>query len=551
MNLRALLLLALVVPAPGQSVLDVMTAELQRNFDALKKADPAPYYLAFSVTEQESHAISAAFGAITSNRPGHRRFFDVTVRVGSPEMDNYRRIRGDNPRFTRGAAVSLDEQPFALKQAMWLETDRAYRAAAERFIKIRTNSQVRVAAEDSSGDFSKDDPQTAIEAPVRLQFDEAKWVSRVRKLSQEFSKFTGVLTANVTVMAHAETKRLVSTEGTRLQHGRGFARIVLSAQGKADDGMDLATAQSFEAVTAADLPGDDEIRKAIQRIVQDLTGLLKAKEVDPFVGPAIFSGRASGVFFHEIFGHRIEGHRQKEDTEGQTFTKSINTPVLPDFITVIFDPTKRELAGTDLNGWYAFDDEGVRARPVPVVEKGILKAFLMSRSPIAGFDHSNGHGRRQPGLEVASRQSNLIVESSRRVTEKELRAKLIEEVKRQAKPYGLYFADITGGFTTTGRGGLQAFKVIPLVVYRVYADGRPDELVRGADIVGTPLASFAKILATSDTVEVFNGYCGAESGSVPVAAASPALLVSEIEIEKRSKSQARPPLLPAPSEGRE
>jgi hypothetical protein len=151
-------------------------------------------------------------------------------------------------------------------------------------------------------------------------------------------------------------------------------------------------------------------------------------------------------------------------------------------------------------------------------------------------------------MEVVARQSNLIVESTRRVDEKRLRSMLIEEVKRQGKPHGLYFADITGGFTTTGRGGIQAFKVIPLVVYRVYADGRPDELVRGADIVGTPLASFGKILATSDKMEAFNGYCGAESGRVPVAAVSPAILVSEIEIEKRAKSQDRPPLLPPPSE---
>ena len=104
----------------------------------------------------------------------------------------------------------------------------------------------------------------------------------------------------------------------------------------------------------------------------------------------------------------------------------------------------------------------------------------------------------------------------------------------------------TGGYTTTGRGGLQAFKVIPLVVYRVYPDGRPDELVRGADMVGTPLASFAKILATSNRQEVFNGYCGAESGSVPVSAVSPAILISEIEIEKKDASQDLLPLLQSP-----
>jgi len=123
---------------------------------------------------------------------------------------------------------------------------------------------------------------------------------------------------------------------------------------------------------------------------------------------------------------------------------------------------------------------------------------------------------------------------------------LLAEVRRQNKPYGLYFQDITSGLTTTQRGGMQAFKVVPVIVYRIYADGRPDELIRGADMVGTPLASFNKILATSDRTEVFNGYCGAESGWVPVAVVSPAILVSEIEIEKMEKSQNRPPILPPP-----
>jgi predicted Zn-dependent protease len=224
----------------------------------------------------------------------------------------------------------------------------------------------------------------------------------------------------------------------------------------------------------------------------------------------------------------------------------VGSKVLPDFLSVLFDPTKTKLAGTDLNGWYLYDDEGVKAHPVRVVENGTLKTFLMSRSPIKGFSQSNGHGRKQAGMEPVSRQSNLIVESSKKVSDAQLRQLLIEEIKRQGKPYGFYFEHVTGGYTTTGRSGFQSFKVIPLIVYRVYPDGRPDELVRGVDIVGTPLASFARILATSDKAEVFNGYCGAESGSVPVSAVSPAILVSELEIQKKSKGRDRPPLLPAP-----
>src|SRR5262249_28366851 len=243
---------------------------------------------------------------------------------------------------------------------------------------------------------------------------------------------------------------------------------------------------------------------------------------------------------------RIEGHRQKDETEGQTFTKSVNMPVLPDFLSVVFDPTQEQFQGVPLNGAYLYDDEGVKARRLPLVENGILKTFLMSRSPIQGFPRSNGHGRRAPGYEIVSRQSNLFVESSKKASDAELRKMLIEEIKKQGKPYGLFFDQVSSGYTTTARRGLQAFTVVPLVVYRIYADGRPDELIRGVDIVGTPLASFGKILATSDKMAVFNGICGAESGNVPVSAIAPAILVSEIEVQRKERSQDRPPYLTRP-----
>jgi predicted Zn-dependent protease len=534
--------------ADSPGILGVLSQELTRNFTSLKeKADPPPYFLSYAVTEEDFALVSASFGSITTSNRSRTGGLDVSVRVGSPKLDNYHRVRGDRGQFTSGIAVVIEDNPLALKRRLWMDTDRAYRLAAERLIKIRTNSEVKVKEADQSDDFSEEPPAVFSETPPRLKFSADEWNARARKLSAAFAQYPGILTSSVSILAQSETKYLVTTEGTRLQHGRGFARVVISAVARAEDGMDLGTSETFEAVDPRDLPKDEVILAAIEHVAKDLTGLLKAPVVDPFVGPAILSGRAAGVFFHEIFGHRVEGHRQKDETEGQTFTKSVNAAVLPDFLSVVFDPTKRKVGDIDLNGWYRFDDEGVPARPVSVVENGILKTFLMSRSPIEGFPHSNGHGRRQSGREVVSRQSNLLVESTRRVTNAKLREMLIAEIKRQNKPYGLYFDNITGGYTTTGRQGLQAFKVIPLVVYRVYPDGRPDELVRGADMVGTPLSSFAKILATSDRQEVFNGYCGAESGSVPVSAVSPALLVSEIEIEKKQKSQDRPPLLAPPA----
>jgi predicted Zn-dependent protease len=529
------------------SLTKTLIHELDRNFNILKqKGDPPPYFMAYQVTEAEGDFVIASRGSLDIQNHSHQRMLDVSIRVGSPKFDNYRRAGADRPRFTAATPIALDDNAAAIRQSVWLSTDRAYRRVSQRLLRIKGDEKLRAGAIDGSDDFSSEDPQVYFSAPPPLKFNANQWAERLRKLSAEFTKYSGALNSNVAVEAERVTKTFVTTENTRLEHGRLFSRLVITARGKAPDGMDLATMESFESDDPERLPKDAEILTAVARAGANLTSLLRAPPADPFLGPAILSGGAAGVFFHEIFGHRVEGHRQKDESEGQTFTKSVNSPVLPDFLSVVFDPTREQFEGVALNGSYLYDDEGVKARRVAVVENGILKRFLMSRSPVEGFPNSNGHGRRSPGAEVVSRQSNMFVESSKHVSEAELRRMLIDEVKRQNKPYGLFFSQVTGGYTTTARRGLQAYTVIPLVVYRVYADGRPDELIRGVDIVGTPLASFAKIMATSDRMKVFNGICGAESGDVPVSAVAPAILVSEIEIQRKERSQDRPPYLPRP-----
>jgi predicted Zn-dependent protease len=543
----AVLVLAATCVSAQSPLIKILSGELDRNFATLKdKGNPAPYFMGYSVTDSESNTLSASDGAISSQNHNRARLLDITVRVGSPKFDNYRRVNGQIPNFSSTSSIALDDDPLAIRQAVWLNTDRVYRSGSQRLIQIQADEKLRAAATDGSDDFSVEKPQVFFEQPPPLKFNTAEWTARLRRLSAEFTKYPGALNSNITLQAERTMETLVTTEGTRVEQGRLFSRIVITTAGKAADGMDLQTLETFETDDPARLPKDAEILAAVEKAGKNLQDLLVAAPSDPFVGPAILSGRAAGVFFHEIFGHRIEGHRQKDEAEGQTFTKSVNKQILPPFLSVVFDPTLREFQGTMLNGSYSYDDEGVKARRVPIVEDGVLKTFLMSRSPIDGFPTSNGHGRRQPGAEVVSRQSNLFVNSSKQVSDKELRQMLIEEVKKQGKPYGLFFDQVTGGYTTTARRGLQAFTVIPLVVYRIYPDGRPDELIRGVSIVGTPLASFANIVATSDKSEIFNGICGAESGSVPVAAISPALLVSSIEIQRKERSQDQPPYLPRP-----
>jgi predicted Zn-dependent protease len=284
----------------------------------------------------------------------------------------------------------------------------------------------------------------------------------------------------------------------------------------------------------------------IDKMAQDLKALRAAPAAEAFSGPALLSGRSAAVFFHEVLGHRLEGQRQRGDGEGQTFTKQVGKPVLPQFLSVTDDPTRDVIDSIPLAGRYVVDDEGIPASKVALIENGILKTFLMSRMPVKDMAQSNGHGRRQAGLMPVARQGNLIVTSSKAVSEPELRQQFVAEIKRQGKPYGLYFEDIEGGFTMTARAMPQAFQVLPVMVWKVFADGRPDELVRGVDIVGTPLTALTRIISTGDKPFVFNGVCGAESGQVPVSAVAPAMLFSELEVQRKQKGHERPPILPSP-----
>jgi predicted Zn-dependent protease len=376
--------------------------------------------------------------------------------------------------------------------------------------------------------------------------DRAAWEQRMRGLSAIFRRHPHIDTNLALLNITTENNVFVSSEGSAVAYPHQVGRVVVLASTRADDGMDIFLVRTFEADTAHDLPGQGSLEKQVEELAGQLDRLRSAPAAEPFDGPAMLSGRAAAVFFHEVLGHRLEGQRQRGEQEGQTFTKDIGKPILPAFLSVVDDPTLATFEGTTLSGHYEYDEEGQRAQRVELVKDGVLENFLMSRMPIASFDVSNGHGRAQDGKMPVGRQGNLIVTSSTGVSDKRLREMLIEEIKKQKKPYGLYFDDIASGSTLTQRGAAQTFQVIPMIVYRVYADGRPDELVRGATIVGTPIAALTRILATGDKDAVFNGECGAESGTVPVSAIAPAMLLSEIETQKAAQGNSRPPILPPP-----
>lgn len=534
-------------PAP---LLDLLADEQTYSMDQLQAADGTkPYYLAYTVYDEHTAIIQATLGAVTQQNDQRQRNLNIDLRVGDYGLDNTHQLRESGQSHEYGSGnvpLSLSDHPDMIRHALWYHTDQVFKDAVERYARIKTNLQVKVEEEDKSDDFSREAPSQLIEPPASLNFDAGAWADRVRKISAIARDFPLIYSSQVSIGTLAATRYLVTSEGTRLQTPETRFRITLTAATKAADGMDITQSQDFNATTAAGLPDDTVIEAAFRDVIDQVLALRGAPLAEPYIGPAILRNRAAAVFFHEIFGHRIEGHRQKDVTEGQTFKKKIGEKVLPEFISVFDDPTLRRFGDVDLRGHYRFDDEGVRAQRAVLADGGVLKGFVMSRTPIEGFPQSNGHGRRQSGNAVVARQANLIVESDKAVPFDKLRELLIEACQTQNKPYGLLFEDISGGFTFTGREGPQSFKVLPIVVYKVFADGRPDELIRGVDIVGTPLTCFEKITHTGDDPAVFNGSCGAESGWVPVAAIAPSILVSMIEVEKRSHEQSRPPILDPP-----
>jgi predicted Zn-dependent protease len=535
-------------------VLDAMTTELHRAFTMLGKQGAAggekqmpPYFLSYSVSDASFVTIRAQYGGLVDSAASRARVADVQVRVGEPRLDN---THGEH----RGSAVNSLQLPLgddreALARSLWLATNTGYGTALDNYLRVQTEAEVRAKEEDTSPDFSQEQPQTHIGsvAPA-VVVDRAAWEPRVRALSKVFREYPEVYQNMVLLSVQNETDYYASSEGSQIVTPHTQARLVAIAITRADDGMDLFRERTFEAETVEGLPGQAELKAAMRELGQSLEALRKAPVTEPFDGPAILSGRAAAVFFHEVLGHRLEGQRQRGDEEGQTFTKDVGQEVLPKFLSVADDPTQTQFGNTWLSGSYAYDDEGQKARRVDLIEDGVLKTFLMSRLPIASFSSSNGHGRAETGHVPTGRQGNLIVTSTKSVPEAELRKELIAEAKKQGKPFGLYFEDISSGFAVTTRSSPQAFSVVPLVVWRVYVDGRPDELVRGVSIVGTPLAAMKSILATGDKSEVFNGECGAESGTIPVSAVAPAMLLSDLETQKQEQGTARPPILAIPLE---
>jgi hypothetical protein len=289
-------------------VMKVMQAELSRASTSLAKGDPAPYFVSYSVHDQNMVVLIGSYGSLLTDASLHRRQADVTMRVGAPALDNTHGSSRSSG-MTSGS-LPLGDDPDALAHVLWELTDREYKRAAPAYLNVKTNTAVRAEEEDKSPDFSKEAPQTHTGAAPKLaEFDRTAWEGEIRRLSANFRKYPQVYFASVMLQLQNSNSRVVSSEGTAIVTPSASARLLIEAQTRADDGMELLRVETFQAPTPGGLPGEAQLAAKIEKMSDDLLALRNAPVAEPYDGPALLSGRAAAVFFHEVLGHRLEGHR--------------------------------------------------------------------------------------------------------------------------------------------------------------------------------------------------------------------------------------------------
>lgn len=527
-----------------QNILKAMEQELLRSKDKLKYQDfEKPYFIAYRVDSDNKYRLRAKYGSILTSYFWPMRSIYAEVRIGNYKFDS-----SGVEDFWEGdwldTTFTLDDGQDAIRRILWLLTDKGYKKALLSY--GRKKGEKAQEMKEEIDDFWPEPPHEFIDSCKEIKFDLKLWGEKIKRVSNLFSKYPFILDSEVNLNFDEFFTITLNSEGTKVIIEGSRAFFLLSCRGLAKDGMPLNLQKTIIEELPEKLPSELEMNSLAEEMCKKMEMLVNSQPCDPYIGPAIFDPESAGVLFHEAIGHRLEGEGQREEREGQTFKGKIGEKIIPDFLTIIDDPTQKEFNGKFLNGYYKFDDEGVPAEKVVLVEDGILKNYLLSRTPVKGFSRSNGHGRGSEGYKPAGRMSNLFIKSSKEYALDKLKELLIEECKRQGKPYGLIIKKMKSGDTTTKKGGYQAFRTTPQEVWLVSVEDGSETLVRGVEMVGTPLITVNKILATGKDYEATNSFCGGRSGWLPVSSISPSILVEQVELQRTEEKKERPPLLSPP-----
>jgi TldD protein len=537
----ALALMALLVASIAQAkdaqpsaaddpVLQAMRTELDRSKSALKlEGMAAPYYIDYRITDMDAYATEAAFGALRNEVHARFRFLRVVVRVGDYKQDSF---------FGQGQGIMdfmpLDNDVIALRHQIWLATDNAYKAATEALTAKQAQLK-QFTVDQPVDDFARAEPVVSIGPLGRLDFDSRPWNKMLQDASALYKTDPEIESFDSGLNFAAVNRYFVNSEGTVVRSGQTIYDLRIAGTTQAADGMRLDRSHEYSVTTMKELPSEETLMADTTKLLSTLKQLRDAPIADEeYRGPVLFSADAASTVFSDLVGDNILGLKpdlgQPARTKG-AFASSYKSRVLPDFLSVVDDPTLASTSGHNLMGNYDVDDDGVKAMPVSVIENGKLMNYLIGREPIRDFPTSNGHGRaRVPQNYPGPSLGNMIVRSSESSSPDELKKKLIELCQQRELPFG-YYVETLGPQRT------------PRLLYKVWAKDGHEELVRGATFGDLDTRTLRNdLIAAGNDVNVEN-----HPLNVPHSIVNPSILFDELEVKRANANKDKLPDYPAPA----
>lgn len=589
-NTQSLVVLAtlfLVLASPGESqkqwIFSAMKDEMDRSVKSLTiDTLGPPYYIAYSVTESESYTLRATMGSLLSvNETPRSRGINVQLRVGTMSFDNTNFLSFGSFGRSGVAYVSSDgnketnfeDDESLLRRDLWIATDAVYKRALADLSKKKAAFQNKVRT-DTTADFSTISPYSATVSPVTDKLNVEEWKTRTKKLSAVLKQYPGIQYSRVSTGLINDYVYFLSSDGAKSTRQKIRAWVEVKARTQAGDGMPLANFVAFYGNSMKELPSEEEMRRQIEAMARELLALRDAPTLDFYSGPVLFEGQAAAELVSQIVAQQLcavrepaaESPQMEQMVRSQVgdlpYQNKIGARVLPEYISMRDDPTLKSFKGEPLVGGYMIDEEGIQAKEVKLVENGILKTLLSSRTPHRRIQESNGHGRGYPPQAFFS---NFIVSSRETKSDSDLKKELISICKDRDLANGIivrkivnpYFQqqwrDDFGGIIFAQMGAREALSN-PLLVYKVFSDGR-EELVRGVEFSGITTQTFKEILGVGDREFVYNHLTSPRRGTLVglfrpgetrVAVVTPSLFFESIDLKKSSARHTTAPVAPSP-----
>ncbi len=522
----------------AQRIAKVLREERERAKEGLRiPGHPRPHFLSLQLRDEVGLRLKGRFGGVLRDRRPHARTALVDVRLGSYRRDQVAhgglRDNADDSESHGLVSLPLDGSLDGLRYALWRLLEAKYREACDDLLHRKAEELNHLDEHRDLPSFERRPAEQACTLGRLPPIDEARYRSLVTRVSQRFRRYPRLVDGHVSFGATNATRIFVSTEGAEVITNQARRTVELHTWHFSEEGYGFPQPRSWFVTAEGELPDAAALRRVLHAFDQRFQTLRRAPLLRSFVGPVLLDPRPAGLLVHEALGHRLEGNRLLSGGEGHTFRDALGEALLVEGLNVRDDPRLARWEGRSLVGHFSHDDEGVPADTAPLIEGGTVRGFLTSRAPIGKRHHSNGHARSDRHERAIARMGVTVVDGGEEaLDDAALYEAFLEEIRAQDAPYGVRIIEANGGETSTDAYDFQAFLGDVDVAARVFPDGR-QELIRGVDLVGTPLNAVRGIVAVGSRQEVDNAWCGAESGYVPVTTISPALVAAELELQSK------------------